>query len=229
MGIFDRFKRTVKSNLNDLISKAENPEKMLRQLIIEMNEHLIEAKKSVASAIADEKKLERQMKQQMLQAKDWENKAVLAVKVKKDNLAKEALLRKQEYSNLYSQYNTQWEAQHESVEKLKIGLRQLQQKIEEAQRKKDLLIARAKRAAAQKKIQETLGGLSEISAFDAFDQMSEKVDRIEAEAEALTEFGSTTEDLSLESQFAALESSGKESADILLEDLKKKIKDEDKS
>ena len=226
MGIFDRFKRVVKSNLNDMISKAENPEKMLNQLIVDMNEQLIESKKSVASSIADEKKLERQMNQQLTQAKEWERKAMLAVRAEKDDLAKEALIRKQEFATLGSQYKTQWEAQNESVEKLKQSLRQLQRKIEEAQRKKNLLVARAKRATAQKKIQQTLGGLSDTSAFEAFDRMAERVDKIEAEAEAyqeLEDMSSHSQDL--ETQFAALESSGA-SADLLLEDLKNRMKDE---
>ena len=141
----------MKSNLNDMISKSENPEKMLSQVIVDMNQQLIESKKSVASSIADEKRLERQMRNNQSLAREWEDKARLAVKAGKDELAKEALLRKQEFDNLYNQYKPQWDAQHEAVEKLKTALRQLQQKIEEAQRKKNLLVARSKRAKAQKR------------------------------------------------------------------------------
>ena len=226
MGIFDRFKRVVKSNLNDMISKAENPEKMLNQLIVDMNQQLIESKKSVASAIADEKKLERQMNETLSQSKEWERKAMLAVKAGKDNLAKEALLRKQDFEKIAVQYRTQWESQHDSVEKLKEALRQLQQKIEEASRKKNLLIARAKRAEAQKRIQNTLGGLSDTSAFEVFDRMASRVERIEAEVEAMGEIEDLTATGSIEQEFAALE--GKTSnADLLLEDLKKKMEEEE--
>lgn len=221
MGIFDRFKRVVKSNLNDMISKAENPEKMLNQLIVDMNEQLFESKKNVAAAIADEKKLERQVNQQYAQAQDWENKARLALKSGKDDLAKQALLRKQEYDKLGGQYREQWQAQHESVEKLKESLRQLQQKIEEAQRKKNLLVARAKRAEAQKKIQQTIGGMSDSSAFEAFDRMAAKVDQIEAEVDATQELEDMSSSGDLEKQFAALEGSDS-SADLLLEEFKKK-------
>ena len=223
MGFFDRFKRVVKSNLNDLISKAENPEKMLNQLIIDMNEQLIESKKSVASAIADEKKLERQMNQQMKEASDWEGKAVLAVKAGKDDLAKEALVRKQEYTELATQYKEQWVAQHQSVEQLKQSLRQLQQKIDEAQRKKNLLVARSKRARAQKKIQDTMGSMANSSAFDAFDKMAAKVDRMEAEVDAMKELEDMGKEDDLEAQFKQLEGKGGSNADLLLEDLKKKI------
>lgn len=226
MGLFDRFRRVVKSNLNDMISKAENPEKMLNQLIVDMNEQLIESKKSVASAIADEKKLERLMTQQVNQGEEWDRKARLALKAGKEDLAKEALLRKQEYTGLAKQYKEQWEAQHESVEKLKTSLRGLQQKIEEAQRKKNLLIARAKRAEAQKRIQSTIGGMADNSAFDAFDKMASKVDQIEAEVDAMAEIEDmSTKEEDIESQFAALEGSDA-SADILLEDLRKQMNQE---
>ncbi len=227
MGIFSRFRRVVKSNLNDMISKSENPEKILSQVIVEMNQQLIESKKSVASSIADEKRLERQMRNNLSLAREWEEKAKLAVKAGKDELAKEALLRKQEFDNLYNQYKPQWDAQHEAVEKLKIALRQLQQKIEEAQRKKNLLLARSKRAKAQKKIQETVTGLSDNSAFEIFDKMTAKVERLEAENEATLELSEIeNNELDIEKQFAELES-GTTSADLLLEDLKKRMSEKD--
>jgi len=222
MGLFSRFKRAVKSNINDMISKAENPEKMLNQLIVEMNEQLIESKKTVAAAIADEKKLERQIGMNRDQADEWERKAMLAVRSGKDDMAKEALLRKQEYDNTIRQYQTQWQAQHESVEQLKVALRQLQQKIEEAQRKKNLLIARAKRAEAQKRMQQTMSSMADTSAFEVFDRMSEKVEQIEAEVDAMREIEASGRGDSLERQFQALEAS-ESSADKLLDDLKAKM------
>jgi phage shock protein A len=222
MGLFSRFKRAVKANINDMISKAENPQKMLNQLIVDMNGQLIEAKKTVAGAIADEKKLERQALQNREQAVEWERKAVLAVKSGKDDLAREALLRKQEYEELSRQYYGQWEAQHASVEDLKGSLRQLQQKIEEAQRKKNMLLARARRAEAQKTIQQTMGGIADTSAFDAFDRMAARVDQIEAEAEALRELEAPAAKDSLEARFAELEGETA-SGDRLLEELKARM------
>ena len=133
-----------------------NKEKMLNQLLIEMSEQLIESKKAVAMAIAYEKKLEREVENQRVQAQEWERKAMLAVQAGKDDLAKEALLRKKEYDDAYAEYRKQWEAQKASVDKLKESLKELQNKIEEAQRKKNLLVARAKRAEAQQKIQNTI-------------------------------------------------------------------------
>jgi phage shock protein A len=222
MGVLDRIRTVLKANINALISKAENPEKMLNQLVMDMNEQLIEAKKQVAMSIADEKKLERQMLENKGQAEEWERKAMLAVKAGKDDLAKEALLRKQEYVGYTTQFQKEYESQHGSVEQLKDALRQLQGKIEEANRKKNLLIARAKRAEAQKQIQQTMGSLAGGSSFDTFDRMAAKVDQLEAEADAEKELSSISADEKLEDKFKELESSD-QSADKLLEDLKAKM------
>jgi phage shock protein A len=222
MGILDRIRTVLKSNINALISKAEDPEKMLNQLLMDMNENLLDAKKQVALAIADEKKLERQTLENKTQAEDWEKKAMLAVKASKDDLAKEALLRKQEYDGYAASFQKEYESQHASVEQLKEALRQLQGKIEEAGRKKNLLVARAKRAEAQKQIQQTMGSISGNSSFDTFDRMTQKVDQIEAEAEALKELDTVSADQKLEDKFKELESSD-ESTDKLLEDLKAKM------
>jgi phage shock protein A len=148
---------------------------------------------------------------------------MLAVRAEKDDLAKESLLRKQEYETGAREYRKQWEAQKESVEKLKESLRELQSKIEEAQRKKNLLIARAKRAEAQQKIQNTISSVSgNRSAFDAFDRMSQKVDQMEALADAEKELAGLDKDSILEKRFAELEKSDS-TADLLLEDFKKKM------
>jgi len=226
MGIWDNFKRVFKSNINAAISKAEDPQKILEQTIIDMNEQLLENKKAVASAIADEKRLERQYQENQALAADWENKAILAVKSSRDDLAKEALVRQKEYQDYAVQFKQQFDLQHQSVEKLKDSLRQLQSKIEEASRKKNILIARAKRAEAQKKISETMGSMSNNSAFDAFDRMANKVDQMEAEASAAVELEDLSGTASLEKQFKELES-GPKGAELLLEDLKAKMKAQD--
>ncbi len=227
MGMFERLKTVISSNINSLISKAENPEKMLNQMIIDMNEQLIESKKAVAMAIADEKKLERDLMENRTKADEWEKKAMLAVRAGRDDLAKEALLRKQEFEGYANQLAQQWEAQKQSVEKLKEALRQLQSKIEEANRKKNILIARAKRAEAQQRINQTMSSLSgNKSAFDTFERMERKVDEIEASAEAMKELEEASSGASLEKQFAQLESSP-QAADAMLEELKKKMLTED--
>ncbi|MDR2793904.1 MAG: PspA/IM30 family protein [Treponema sp.] len=220
MGIFSRLRTVIAANINALINKAEKPEKMLNQLLIDMKEQLIESKKAVAMAIADEKKLEREMNSQKTQSDEWQRRAVLAVQNGKDDLAKEALLRKQEYDNYYQEYGKQWEAQKEAVERLKNSLLELQTKIEEAQRKKNLLIARAKRAEAEQKIQDTMSGMDGNKAsFDTFERMSQKVDELEARAEASKELSNFSADTSLEKKFAELEKPAS-NADKLLADLK---------
>jgi phage shock protein A len=220
LGIFSRLRTVIAANINALINKAEKPEKMLNQLLIDMKEQLIESKKAVAMAIADEKKLEREMNSQKTQSDEWQRRAVLAVQNGKDDLAKEALLRKQEYDNYYQEYGKQWEAQKEAVERLKNSLLELQTKIEEAQRKKNLLIARAKRAEAEQKIQDTMSGMDGNKAsFDTFERMSQKVDELEARAEASKELSNFSADTSLEKKFAELEKPAS-NADKLLADLK---------
>jgi phage shock protein A len=223
MGVFGRLKTLIAANINHLINKAEKPEKILNQAILDMNEQLIESKKAVAMAIADERKLFREMENQAAQSQDWEKKAVLAVNAGKDDLAKEALLRKQENDNAALEYRKQWEAQKAAVEKLKEALRELQDKMEKAQRQKNLLIARAKRAEAQQKIQDTMSSISgNRSAFDAFDRMAQKVDQMEAQAEASKELEDFSMDSNLEKQFAELEKSDAK-ADQLLANLKDKM------
>jgi phage shock protein A len=223
MGIFSRIKTVVNANVNDLISKAEDPEKMLNQLIMDMNGQLIESKKAVALAIADEKKLERETENQRTQSQEWERKAILAVQGGRDDLAKEALLRKQEYDNGYNEYKKQWDSQKAAVDKLKNSLRELQNKIEEAQRKKNLLVARAKRAEAQEKIQNTISSVSgNRSAFEAFDRMAAKVDQMEARADAAAELEDLSSNADLDKQFAALERSNS-STDAMLLALKQKM------
>ncbi len=229
MGLFDRFRRVVQSNINEMITKAENPEKMLNQLIMEMNEQLIESKKSVASAIADEKRLQRQLIEQRRSSELWEQRAMDAVHAGKDDLARQALVRKQEHAEYVGSYQEQYDAQHTSVEQLKSSLRQLQQKIEEASRKKNLLIARAKRAEAQQRIQATISATGNTSAFDAFDRMAAKVEEAEAHAEATDELAQIDDgDARLDKQFRELESGG--GADQMLLDLKSKMRQiEDKT
>jgi phage shock protein A len=224
MSIFSRIKTLVSANVNDLINKAEKPEKMLNQLIIDMNDQLIQTKKAVAEALADEKRLEKNRDAEMNQSKEWERKAMLAVNSGKDDLAKEALLRKQEHDKAYLEYRKHWETQKSSVDKLKESLRELQNKIEEASRKKNLLIARAKRAEAQKKIHETISSVSgNHSAFDAFDRMAAKVDQMEAQADAAQELEDFSSNASLDKRFAELEKSDS-TADIMLLELKEKMK-----
>lgn len=223
MGIFSRLGTLIKSNINDLISKAENPEKVLNQVLLEMQQQLVEAKKSVAVAIADEKKLHKQYNAELDKAKEWERKAMMAVRAGDDGLARQALIRKQEHENVSQQFQQQWIAQKAAVDKLKDALRLLNNKIEEAKRKKNILIARKKRAEAQQQISATMQGLGDTSAFDTFDRMADQITMLEAEAEAGAELAGELSGDSLESKFLALESGGTGSEDEALAELKAKM------
>ena len=222
MGIFSRLGTLIKSNLNDLISKAEDPQKMLNQIVVDMQNQLVEAKKQVAVSIADQKRLEKQRDEQSELGKEWERKAMLAVRAGDDNLAREALRRKTEHDNQLGEFVKQSDLQKQAVDKLKEQLRTLNDKIEEAKRKKNILIARQKRAEAQRAIQDTMRGLSDTSAFDTFERMSQRVDQIEAEAEASTELGGELTGDALQQKFKALESGGA-GGDLALAELKAKM------
>jgi phage shock protein A len=221
MGIFARLARLIKSNINDLISRSEDPEKMLNQIVVDMNTQLIEAKQQVAASIADEKRLAKQADQETATALEWERRAMLAVRAGDDNLAKEALARKKEHQALADSFRDQWQRQKHAVDQLKLALRALNAKIEEAKRKKSLLIARKKRAEAQKAIQETMSGLRNASAFEAFDRMSSRIDQIEAEAEASSELSEEASGDVLAQKFSQLEATRGADEDLL--DLKRKM------
>jgi phage shock protein A len=221
MGMFSRIATLIKSNLNDLISRSEDPEKMLEQIVLDMNTQLLEAKKQVAVSIADEKRLRAQADQQKALVADWEKKAMLAVRANNDELAREALARKKEHTTQVEQYEQQWAKQKQAVDQLKLALRALNNKIEEAKRKKGLLIARKKRAEAQRAIQETMSGLRANSAFDAFDRMSSKIEQMEAEAEAGAELAEQYSGDVLAQKFQQLEATSGADEDLL--ELKRKM------
>ncbi len=207
MGIMDRVATVLKSNLNYLINKAEDPEKMLDQILIQMRQQLLEAKREVAVAIADEKRLGAQLEAEIEQVREWERRATIAVQKGEDDLAREALRRKADHEQIAIGYKKQWEAQKASTDNLKNTLRALSQKIEEAGRKKNLLVARQKRAEAQKHIHEVMTGLSDTSAFESFDRMAAKVEQTEAQAEAAVEISDELSGDTMEQRFRALESS----------------------
>ncbi len=221
MGIFSRLGTLIKSNLNDLISKAEDPQKMLNQIVLEMQNQLVEAKKQVAVSIADEKRLKKQWDEQVELSKEWERKAMMAVRAGDDGLAREALQRKSEHDSQQAEFGRQWEMQKAAVEKLKESLRSLNDKIEEAKRKKNILIARQKRAEAQRAIQDTMRGMDDKGAFESFERMAQKVDQIEAEAEASTELGGELAGDTLQQRFKQLETGP--GADHALAELKAKM------
>ncbi len=224
MGIFDRLATLLKSNINDLISRAEDPEKMLDQIVVDMRNQLARAKQQVAAAIADEKRLKDQAEAEEKAAADWEAKAMLAVKEGRDDLAKQALVRQAEHAEHANTLYTTWQAHQLETEKLKNSLRDLNDKIEEAKRKKNLLLARQRRAQAQQKISETMSSMSEKSAFEAFARMEEKISSNERMLKASTEIDEEFSGDRLAHDFKRLEkTAGAASADAKLLELKQKM------
>jgi phage shock protein A len=215
MGLFDRLSTLLRSNINDLISRAENPEKMLNQLIVDMKTQLAKAKQQVASAIADEKKLQADAENMKKQAEDWERRAMLAVQEGRDDMAKQALGRYNEQLQGAQQLHETWLKHKAETDALKLSLRQLNDKIEEAKRKKNILVARAKRAEAQARIQETMSGMSDKSAFESFERMAEKIEATERKAIAAAELNEEVSGDRLAKQFESLEYKGSSDQQLL--------------
>ena len=224
MGLFDRLSTLLRSNINDLISSAENPEKMLNQILVDMRSQLAKAKQQVAAAIADEKRLRDQADSERRQSEDWEKRAMLAVQEGRDDLAKQALVRQGEHAQHAEQLELTWQSHQAETEKLKASLRELNDKIEEAKRKKNLLLARQRRAQAQKRIAETMSSLSEKSAFEAFARMEERIEQNERQIKASAEIDEEFQGDRLAKDFKQLEkSTGSMSADMQLLALKQKM------
>jgi phage shock protein A len=224
MGLFDRLSTLLRSNINDLISRAEDPEKMLSQILVDMRSQLAKAKQQVATAIADEKRLRDQADGEYRQAQDWEKRAMLALQENREDLAKQALVRQSEHMTHAQQLEQTWESHRLETEKLKNSLRDLNDKIEEAKRKKNLLVARQRRAQAQKRIAETMSSLSEKSALEAFARMEERIENNERQLKASAEIDEEISGDTLANQFKQLErGASSSSVDMRLIELKQKM------
>ena len=219
MPIFEKLRRIFNSNINDLLDRVEDPEKILNQLLEDMQHELKEVKIQVAAAIRDANKFEAQYKENLESAEKWEKRAIVFIQNGDDVRAKEALRRKRSADDLAAGFREQFEAQQESVSVLKDGLATLEQKIEEAKSKRALLIARQRRAEAERTIHQTVSGMSDSSALNAFDRMQDRVLDAEAEAEALSEMRQP----SLEDEFDKLDK--KDEIDDELAKLKARLKE----
>ena len=219
MPILEKIRRIFNSNINDLLDRVEDPEKILNQLLEDMQSELKEVKIQVAAAIRDSNKFEAQYKEKLESAETWEKRAIVFIQNGDDARAKESLRRKRSFDDLAEGFREQFDAQQESVSVLKDGLATLEQKIEEAKNKRALLIARQRRAEAERTIHQTVSGLSESSAMYAFDRIQDKVLDAEAEAEALSEMRQP----SLEEEFDELDK--KDEIDDELAKLKARLKE----
>jgi phage shock protein A len=201
MPLLERVSTLIRANLNDLIDKAEEPEKMIKQVILDMNNQLLQVKTQVAIAIADQHLLEKKKLENDDKIKEWMRKAELAVDKKQDDLARAALLRVESYREMSGNFGEQVEDQKAQVENLKSALRSLDQKLAEANAKADLLIAQHRRARAASKATDARAGMSGNAKSATFDRMKKKVAREEAIGEAKSQL--LVEDV--EDRLAALE------------------------
>ena len=201
MALLERVSTLVRANLNDLIDKAEDPEKMIKQVIVDMQNQLLQVKTQVAIAIADQHVLEKKRQEHADKEAEWIRKAEMAVDKKQDDLARAALLRVESYREMTTNFAQQVTDQKAQVENLKTALRQLDQKLAEAQAKADLLIAQHRRARAVGKASDAKMTAGNGAKAAAFDRMKHKVVREEAVSQAKSELA--TDDV--EDRLAALE------------------------
>jgi phage shock protein A len=214
MALLERVATLIRANLNDLIDKAENPEIMIKQVILDMQNQLLQVKTQVAISIADQHVLEKKLKENEEAARQWQTRAEMALDKKDDTLARAALERSLGCKSLADNFRQQVEDQKAQVENLKTALLKLQQKLDEAQAKSDLLIAQHRRSRAMGKATEAGSAVGNGSKSEAFDRMKSKVQHSEAVAQAHSELVSDD----VEDRFAALEK--EREIDRLLSELK---------
>ncbi|MCL4426430.1 MAG: PspA/IM30 family protein, partial [Firmicutes bacterium] len=169
MSILKKIGTILRANLNDLIDRAADPEKMANQLVLDMEEALKRLKTQVASAIADRNLLEEKARQKVEEAIDWRNKAKLAVDKGEDDLAREALRRARAGEDEAEKYQKEVETQAKEVDKLKSTLGELTVKLEEARGKRDMIVAQVRRARIAKEVSGIRSSAVDTAAFDAFD------------------------------------------------------------
>jgi len=201
MSLLDRVSTLIRANLNDLIDKAEDPEKLIKQVILDMQNQLMQVKTQVAIAIADQHVLEKKQRENKEKETEWMRKAELAVDKKQDDLARAALERAMSYKQMAQSFASLEADQKSEVENLKNALSKLEQKLAEAESKSDMLIAQHRRARALSKASDAkiaLGGRSNAATFD---RMSRKVRTAQAVGQAKAELAGD----SVEDRFAAME------------------------
>ena len=222
MGILTRIFNLFRATTSDLLDKAEDPEKMIKQMISDLEAQKKKAKEQMTEALALQKRLERDTEKEHQEAEKWEQKAILAVQNEKDDLAKEALTRKNEYLRRALDFEKQLEMHQNNADSLKQSYQTMEDKIDEIKRKQGLLSVKQKQAEAQEKIYKTIEGLGDTSGImDTIERAEEKVENLQARAEAYQEISMESDQESLEKKFKELEH---ESPDMEMEllELKKR-------
>ncbi len=212
MSIFGRIADIFKSNVNDALDRAEDPEKMIKQMVIEMEESVNKATLAVAQAVANEKSLERKIAKADTERNDWEQKAMQALQANREDLAKAALEKKAIADRNFNDLQPMYEAAKTTANKLREQLNGLKRKLDEARSRQSTLIARSQAAKAQKQIAQSMSGVGS-DAFGKFDKFEDKIEKLEAEAEAFESLDSGSS--SLDQEFKQLSSSSAVDSDLL--------------
>ncbi len=200
MGIFTRFRDIISSNINAILDKAEDPEKLIKLMIREMEDTLVEIKAACAGAMASSKKVQRQLGTLQDRIQYWEEKAQLAVSRGRDNLAREALVEKRRYTHRIDGLESELTEHNLLVEQYQADIRQLEDKLKSARDKQRLLVQRHIHASQKIQAQEEIRRVDSASAMMKFDELENRIERMEAEAD-LVNFGKQS---ALDAEFETL-------------------------
>jgi phage shock protein A len=224
MNIFDRFSRVAKSGINDILKNLEDPERIMTQALEDMQTDLVKVRQSYAEVTATQRRLMKQKEQADAVANDWKKRAQLALEKGNEELAKEALVRRQTAVEESEGLQKQLEFQNSSIDKLYEGMQMLERKILEAKSKKEQMVARARTAQSTQKVNDMISGVTGKTSMDAFKRMEDKVESLEAQAEVSREMSSVNAlsgSSDLEKEFKLLEASS--SVDEELEAMKRNL------
>ena len=211
MAIFQRVGDLVKANINDLLDKAENPEKMVKQIILDMDKELVKSTQALGKAMASERQIKKQYEDAAAKSKTWEDKAKIALTAGDQELAKKALSEKVKVDEQANQFKTMYDTISAQTETIRTQVEALKAKLNEAKSRQAMLIARSQMADTQKDLSKSLGGMGTSNAFAKMDKMEEKIQRKEAEADAFAEISGSIPE---EDPFKKLESDSAVDAEL---------------
>ena len=219
MAIFERISDLVRANINDLIDRAENPEKMVKQIIIDMEDQLRKATQGLGTAMGSLNQVKKQLANAEEQSNVWQSKAKACLEQGNEELAKQALENKVKQDQMVAQYQEMTNSMEAQVNEIKAQVDVLKQKLEEARSKQAMLVARSQMADAKSQMAKTLGNMDSKSAFAKMDKMEQKIEQKEAQADAFSEISGVQESES--DPFAKMDKDNKINEE--LEKLKKEL------